>query len=441
MANTTAPPNNRQIQAIKSILGHIAKLGNYKFSIRLWDGSMVPLGENVDSQYYVSIASPGIIGSLLRKPTAENLLRQYATGHIDFHGGDLIDFGKTLNQDQSSRKKFRSLKKSFILKNALPFLTAFPQKTDLQHKFEQDEVGRDESKRDNKDYIQFHYDVSNEFYQLFLDPEMQYSCAYYQDWNDSLEQAQINKLEMICRKLRLQPGDKMLDIGCGWGGLICYAAQHYGVTAVGITLSQKQLEFAQAKIIRLGLSDRVSAHLCDYNDHEGSYDKISSVGMYEHIGLENIPKYFKKINSLMRDRGILLNHAISSRAKSSKKKAKKIRPERRLLLKYIFPGSELDSIGNTVSAMELGGFEVHDVETWREHYGRTCSLWCKRLSVNREKAIELVGAERYRLWVAYLAGVAFGFNAGGMRINQVVATKHASKGPSGMPPTRSDLYQ
>ncbi len=433
--------NKRQIDSMTTIIEHIAGILDARFSVRIWDGTMIPLGRDVDPRYFISIEHPGVIGSLLRKPTAENLLRQYATGQIGVHGGDLIEFGETLRQNESSRKRLRNLKKSLILRKALPFIGVFPDKVKLEHEFTDDAVGRTESRRDNKDYIQFHYDAGNDFYSLFLDPEMQYSCAYFKDWNDSLEDAQLNKLEMICRKLRLKPGEKMLDIGCGWGGLICYAAKHYGVNAVGITLSQQQLEFVQEKIKRLDLTDQVSVELCDYYDHEGLYDKIASVGMYEHIGLDNIPKYFKKAKSLMRDRGVLLNHAISRRAKSSQKKSRKIRPERRLLLKYIFPGSELDDIGHTVTAMERTGLEVHDVEGWREHYGRTCRFWCKRLSANKERAIELVGAERYRLWVAYLAGVAFGFAAGGMRIFQVVATKHASKGPSQMPPSRADLYE
>lgn len=233
----------------------------------------------------------------------------------------------------------------------------------------------------------------------------------------------------------------MLDIGCGWGGLICHAAQKYGAKAHGITLSQAQYDYTNEKIKQLGLEDQVSVEICDYADHEGSYDKICSLGMSEHIGVKNYPRYFNKINSLLRDRGVMLNHAIARSAKKSKRAVKRIRPERRFLLKYIFPGSELTPVGKTTDFMEMSGFEVHDVESWREHYALTLKYWCKNLSANKEKAIELVGPERYRLWVAYLVGGSVGFRAGSIKLFQVVATKRASKGLSGMPPTREHLYE
>jgi len=177
---------------------------------------------------------------------------------------------------------------------------------------------------------------------------MQYSCGYFTDPNNSLDQAQYDKLDIICRKLRLKPEEKLLDIGCGWGGLICHAAQNYGVKAHGITLSQKQLDYTTAKIKRLGLEDRITVELRDYSTLEDTYDKIASIGVFEHIGIANMPIYFQKIKSLLRDRGILLNHGISRHAKRTRRAARKIRAERRLLLKYIFPGSEIDNVGHTL---------------------------------------------------------------------------------------------
>jgi len=282
--------------------------------------------------------------------------------------------------------------------------------------------------------------VGNEFYRLFLDEQMVYSCAYFTDGGNSLEQAQRDKLDMICRKLRLAPGERMLDIGCGWGGLICHAAQHYGVHAHGVTLAQKQYEFAQEKIARLGLKDRVKVELKDYRHLEGTYDKIASIGMFEHVGIANLPTYFAKLNSLLRDRGILLNHGISRRAKRGGAAQKNRRPEKKLITKYIFPGGELDNIGHTLEAIEASRFNVHDVEGWREHYMLTTAHWCRRLTANRDEAIRLVGPEKYRLWVAYLAGVSFGFQDGTLQIFQVVASKHAHRGVSELPLTRADLY-
>ncbi len=270
---------------------------------------------------------------------------------------------------------------------------------------------------------------------------MQYSCGYFTDWNNSLEQAQQDKLEMICRKLRLQPGEKFLDIGCGWGGLLCYAARNYGVTAHGVTLSQRQYDFATAKIRRLGLENQVTVELKDYADLTGTYDKVASIGMFEHVGIANFPTYFRKVNDLLRDRGVFLNHGITRRAKASRRNFRRITPEKRLILKYIFPGSELDHVGHVQESMEAFGFEIHDVEGWRWHYSLTTRFWCQRLHERRDEAIALVGPERYRLWAAYLAAVSINFADGPLRIYQILATKHASKGPSGLPPTRADLYR
>ena len=430
-----------QLRSIKELLNSVSEPLDLNASVRLWNGEVIPLGPKADGRYTIEVSGPGVIGSLMRRPTLETLVRLYATGHIRFEGGDLIEFTEALRTEHSNRKRLKQISKSMVAKRTLPFLFAKTNAADLNGGFQDDVVGRKESNRDNKDYIQFHYDVGNDFYKLFLGKEMVYTCAYFKDWNNSLDQAQFDKLDMICRKLRLEPGEKMLDIGCGWGGLICHAAKHYGVKAHGVTLSQTQHDYAIDKIEELGLTDQVTVELCDYQDHEGQYDKISSIGMSEHIGVANYPRYFNKINSMLRDRGVMLNHAIASRAKPSKKLAKRIRPERAFILKYIFPGSELTPVGMTTDFMERSGFEVHDVESWREHYALTLKYWCKNLSANKEKAIQMVGEERYRLWVAYLAGGSAGFSAGSIKIFQVVATKRAKKGLSGMPPTREHLYR
>ncbi len=430
-----------QINSIKTMLESIAEPLDLNVSVRLWNGDLVPLGTNVDGRYTIGLSGPGVVGSLIRRPTLETLVRLYAKGHVSFEGGDLMEFTEAMKSDRANRKKLKQISKSMLVKKTLPFVFAKAKANELEAGFDDDMVGRVESRRDNTDYIQFHYDVSNDFYKLFLGSEMVYTCAYFKDWNNTLDQAQRDKTDMICRKLRLEQGDRMLDIGCGWGGLICYAAQHYGVKAHGITLSQQQHDYTKNRIEELGLTDLVSVEICDYADHQGSYDKVSSVGMSEHIGVKNYPRYFDKINSMLRDRGIMLNHAIARRAKKSKRAASRIRPERKFLLKYIFPGSELTPVGMTTDFMENSGFEVHDVESWREHYALTLKYWCKNLSANKDEAIRLVGPERYRLWVAYMAGGSAGFSAGSIKIFQVVATKRAGKGLSGMPPTRSDLYR
>lgn len=429
-----------QIRSAKKLFAHIGEKINSPISIRLWDGSFVPLGENASTDLYFSLSGPGVIGALLRKPTPDNLLRHYAKGHIDFHGADLFTFLETARV-RNSRRKAKRVKKSLIAMSLLPFIFAKAEDVDVDHCFAGDETGLKRQEGDNKDFIQFHYDVSNDFYKLFLDQEMVYSCAYFTDWNNSLEQAQFDKLDMICRKLQLKPGDRYLDIGCGWGALVCHAAANFGVHAHGITLSEEQLAHAKQKIKALGLEDRVTVELRDYNDLSGTWDKVSSIGMVEHVGIDNMQGYMQMVSRILSDRGMFLNHGITRPAKRTARKFRKMTPERRLLAKYIFPGGELDHLGHMTQTMEAAGFEVHDVEGWRDHYALTCKLWCQRLSERKEEAIKFVGLERYRMWLLYLAGVSFALGDGSACIFQTVATKHASKGHSGMPPTREHLYE
>ncbi len=445
MSNHTS--DSKYIGAARRIFTHFAEIADINVCIRLWDGSYIPLGDNAKEQWYIAIKGPEVLGTILRKPTPENFLRQYASGNIDFGGGDLIDFYEVLRRRGSRTKGMGSktikkrLKKGYLLRQAFPLLFAKKVSTDLDHQFHGDDTGRSQSARDEKSFIQFHYDLSNEFYKLFLGSEMQYSCGYFTSWEQDLEQAQQNKLDMICRKLFLQPGDRFLDIGCGWGGLLRHAVKHYKVIGHGVTLSQKQYDFALEKTHRFGLEDRITIELRDYREITGEYDKIASIGMYEHIGIANYSSYFQKLYALLRDGGMILNHGITRRAKHSKRKFSRITPGRRLILKYIFPGSELDHIGHTLSIMEACKFEVHDVEAWREHYAQTTKLWCRRLEANKNEAIELVGEERYRMWIAYLAGVSFAFQEGSLRIFQTVAIKHGrQKSLSAMPPTREHLY-
>ncbi len=426
--------------AFHSLLTHISEHLDAPVSIRLWDGAVVPLGPNADPSLCIAISSPGVVTSLVRRPTADNLLRHYALGHLNIEGADLLTFIRTARQRRYG-KRLRAIRKGLVARKLLPFLIGQAESTDVTHRYAGDEIGRQRAKGENKDFIQFHYDVSNEFYELFLDPEMVYSCAYFTDWNNSLEQAQQDKLDMICRKLRLQPGERFLDIGCGWGALICHAARHYGVIAHGITLSERQLAHTQKKIAALGLAGRVTAELRDYNDLTGQYDKISSIGMVEHVGIDNMRGYMQTVAKLLPDRGMFLNHGITRRAKATEAEFRRVTPERRLLAKYIFPGGELDHIGHMLKSMENSGFEVHDVEGWRDHYAKTCEHWTRRLEARKDEAIRQIGEERYRMWLFYLAGVSLALGDGGACIFQTVATRHIKKGFSGMPSTREHLYR
>ncbi|MCA9133480.1 MAG: class I SAM-dependent methyltransferase [Planctomycetales bacterium] len=431
--------NGRQLALAKELIAALAAKLDSQISVRLWDGSVLPLGENPKAGYELSLAGPGVIGSLLRRPTAENLLCHYARGNIDFRGSDLVSFLRTLRV-KGSRRRSRSVSKLLLARVALGFAFARQMPAANNCRFQGDDTGHKRRQADNREFIQFHYDLSNNFYKLFLDQDMVYSCAYFRDWNESLEQAQQNKLDVTCRKLQLQPQERLLDIGCGWGALICHAAEHYGVTAHGVTLSQAQLEETQRKIKERGLQDRVTVALCDYNDVQGEYDKVASIGMAEHVGIDNLAGYMNKVRSLLAPGGLFLNHAITRPAKGSAKAFRRHSTERRLLTKYIFPGGELDHQGHVVDCMEAAGFEVHDVEGWRDHYGLTCEHWARRLEANREEAVQLIGEEKYRMWLLYLAGVCLALSDGTARIFQTVASNRVGKGHSGMPPTREHLY-
>ena len=435
------PPGETDTAALRRmrrILAHVAATLDAPVSVRLWDGKLYPLGKEAESAVVIAIDDAGVVPSLLRWPTLENVLKQYALGRISVAGGDLIELAELARSAGLSRK-LRSMGKIRLALLAAPLLLGSSGGGSVAHAWRGGGTGQKGSRRETRDLIQFHYDLGNDFYQLFLDPEMQYSCGYFEEWDRTLEAAQTAKLEMICRKLRLAKGDRFLDVGCGWGGLVCHAAKRYGVTAHGVTLSQEQYDFATAKVQRLGLADRVTVELRDYATLEGTWDKIASIGMYEHVGIANYPEYFGRIRSLLRERGMFLNHGITRRAKKSRKQFARRNAEKRLIQKYIFPGTELDHVGHTIESMEASGFEVHDVESWREHYALTCRHWHRRLLARRDEAIARVGAERFRMWSAYLAGVSLAFANGSLQIYQVVATR-GRRGASGMPGTRRHLY-
>lgn len=292
----------------------------------------------------------------------------------------------------------------------------------------------------DKEAITHHYDVSNEFYKLFLDERMVYTCGYFTDWANNIDQAQKDKLELICRKLRLKPGDRLLDIGCGWGALLIYAVQNFGVIGTGVSLSEAQSSFARERIKVAGLEDKITILVKSYTELDDQFDKISSVGMFEHVGIENYEEYFTAINRLLSPGGLYMHHAITRRMKRNKKAFNRKSAEHLALVKYIFPGGELDHLGMTVENLERHGFEIHDVENLREHYGQTCRLWCERLYVNFNKAVEEVGSPKVRLWILYLAGCALAFERGTVQINQTLASKR-KRGISAVPQTRADVYK
>jgi cyclopropane-fatty-acyl-phospholipid synthase len=430
-----------RLDSFRRLLTHINQRLLPDLGFVLWDGSTVPADLRPDALAFV-IADEGAVAAMMRRPNVDTFLDLWVTSRFDLRNGSLFDLAARRPKTRS-----RELMKSFDKRLALATLGRFlfvprggpwPLEAVRHHK-----APADGSEAANKTNIHYHYDLSNRFYELFLDPEMVYSCAYFKDWNNDLATAQADKLDMICRKLRLKPGETLLDIGCGWGALVCHAARHYGVHAYGVTLAEEQLAYAKDKVVRLGLEDKVRLELRDYAHVEGSFDKIASIGMFEHVGIANHPAYFTSINRLLKPGGLYLHHAIALRSKSFERFRRGRRRDAAAATaigRYIFPGGELDHVGMSVANLEMHNFEVHDVEAWREHYMHTTRFWHDRLSAAREAAEREVGREKTRLWIAYLAVVSLAFAQGTVGIFQTLASKRV-RGPSGLPPTRADLYR
>jgi cyclopropane-fatty-acyl-phospholipid synthase len=268
---------------------------------------------------------------------------------------------------------------------------------------------------------------------------MIYSCAYFPTGTEDLNAAQEDKLELICRKLRLRPGERLLDIGCGWGGLVRYAAQRYGVEAVGVTLSEPQAGWARQRIAEAGMTERCRVAVRDYREvSEGEFDKIVSVGMFEHVGASRLSEYFGRVFSLLRPGGLFLNHGIAGRPDPPW--WRRLGRRTSFLNAHVFPDGDLVSIGNVIAIAERRGFEVRDVESLREHYARTLRLWVQRLEARRDQAVQLVGEGKYRTWRLFMAASAQGFAAGRISIFQVLLAKPNAAGVVGLPWSRANLY-
>ncbi len=388
-----------RIAALKPLLADIHRRLELGFGFRLWDGSTVPDNWPADA-LALTIADEGAVAGLIKGPNVTTLANLWAAGRIDLKNGTLFDLvarspkGRTrdLRKSLASLKTVRALAPFLFVPRGGPW--------PLEH------IGRDResdgSEAENKRNIAHHYDVSNAFYALWLDRDMVYTCAYFHDWSDGVDEAQRQKLDMVCRKLRLEPGETMLDIGSGWGSLACHAAEHYGARVLGVTLSDEQIALARKKAERRGLSDKVSFEKRDYAllEGDGRFDKIASVGMFEHVGLNNFDTYFQSVGRLLKPGGLYLHHAITRPGGSHAARTGKKRAEFQALTRYVFPGGELDYLGRTITNLELNGFEIRDVECWREHYRLTTRLWHDRLKARFDEAVATVGATTARVYLA-----------------------------------------
>ncbi len=431
------PPAMPGIELAKNILDRLFRDFDECIRICLWDGSEMHTGRDHPA-FSLTFRSAKSFQELVLSRDPLCLAELYFQGLIDIDG-DLYHAVRL-------RHYLTSLKLSLIERAELAAkaLRIKPEKTSQNSSYAPkwaktlaQKLGVRSSRQLNHDAISFHYDVSNDFYALWLDVQMVYSCAYYEAEGQSLEHAQRNKLDHICRKLRLQPGERLLDIGCGWGALICWAAEHYGVNAHGITLSQKQYDHTLNLIKQRGLEQKVSVELMDYRDLpvDAGYDKLVSVGMFEHVGLKNLPAYFAIAHRLLKPGGLFLNHGITSDEGGWKKSL-----TTEFINRYVFPDGQVETISTVQRIMEDTGFEIHDVESLRQHYALTLREWVRRLEEQREEALKYVTEPVFRIWRLYMAVSALQFEEGCSGIYQVLISKRTPFARP-VPLTRNDLYQ
>ncbi len=400
--------------------------------IRAWDGSEAgPPGAPV-----LAIRDRRAVRRLLWKPGELGLARAWVAGEIDVDGDlyEALDLLADLiwEREGDGPGAVRALRDPRLRAAARELLRLGgpcppppPPPEELRR-----HTGRLHTRRRDREAISHHYDVGNDFYSLVLGPSMVYSCAYFPDPDASLEDAQRDKLDLVARKLDLKRGQRLLDVGCGWGSMALHAARHYGVHVTGITLSTEQAAHARERVAEEGLADRVEIRVQDYRDvGDGPYDAISSIGMAEHVGAVRYGEYAADLYALLKPGGRLLNHQIARRPLTSEETYH----VDAFIDSYVFPDGELAPVGRTVALLEEAGFEVRDLESIREHYALTLRHWVARLEKNWEAAVQTVTPGRARVWRLYMAASALSFEHNKIGVNQVLAVKPAASGASGLP--------
>lgn len=413
------------------------------FAVRFWNGETDGPDDSAPS-FTLVLNHPGTLRRMLRPPFELSICRAFIAGDYDILGDveRATELGNNLHGDLANPVRLARLTRALL---SLPTKDTPPPYPAVRAP--SPEIGTLHTPERDAAAVRSHYDVGNDFYRLWLDKRMVYSCAYFTNSYVSLDEAQEAKLEHICRKLRLTPGETVLDVGCGWGGLIMHAAERFGVSAVGITLSYEQAAFAREQIKARGLSSQCTVEVRDYRHLTaiGEFDKIASVGMVEHVGRANLSVYFDRLHAYLRPGGLLLNHGIVHAAAHDKPNLRekifnKIWGDNAFINEYVFPDGELPELSEVIATAEAAGFETRDAESLREHYALTLRHWVRNLERERAAAVASVGEEVYRIWHLYMAASAFGFASGRLALDQVLLAKPIGNGTAVIPLTRADIY-
>jgi cyclopropane-fatty-acyl-phospholipid synthase len=375
----------------------------------LWNGQQFDFSSE-PPRVTIKVPSPSALRYLM-SPSLYNLGRAYVEGAIEVTGRavDMIHMGNALAASNARTHGH--------LANTLRLFSPHTREKDA-------------------DAIRYHYDVSNEFYKAWLDPGMVYSCAYFENGDEDLATAQVKKIDHILTKIDLQPGQRLLDIGCGWGALVIRAAQRYGARCVGVTLSANQTRLAREQVERAGLQGQVEIRLQDYRDVEGQFDRITSVGMFEHVGVKHLPEYFARVQKLLAPGGVVMNHGITT---TDVDNGSSPYGGGEFIDRYVFPHGELAHLSTVIKTMQQGGLEVRDVENLRRHYARTCATWTENFENHAEQIKQLTDAKRFRIWHVYLAGCAYAFAHDWISLYQIVCGK-AGEDPAQLPWSRRYMY-
>jgi len=429
MMERTLRTTERSVETSLSLLQEV--LAGYvgrDFSVRFWDGRVWEAEAGQPTRFTLALQHPGALRKMFLPPTELALAEAYIYNDFDIEGDICAAFPLA---DYLRGAGLTFAKKVHIAKqlHSLPLHRGHNGRAGLTLK------GRMHSRERDRRAVTYHYNTSNDFFKLFLDTRMVYSCAYFDTLHDDLDCAQERKLDYICRKLRLQRGETLLDIGCGWGGLVMHAAKQYGVNAFGITLSEPQAEWANERIRQEGVADRCRVNVMDYRelDAASNFDKLVSVGMFEHVGEKLLPEYFDQAWRLLKPGGVFLNHGIA------RTETEPVQSGPTFVDRYVFPDGELVPLHTTLRAAERSGFEVRDVESLREHYAMTLRHWVRRLEAHHDAAVTATDETTYRIWRLFMSGSAYRFWRGKLNLYQVVLVKSLD-GVSNFPLTRKDWY-